>query len=122
MVQVSNTKKIDRVAMWTLAVSRVIIAAAALTAALVMMRAFGEIEAQREERDCRFDLTTETDKVDSDIAVKQAQIFEAVILRPPDVQGTRTEEMVRLGNELHSLIEARTIAYEQRANAVQRCS
>lgn len=75
---------------------------------------------QREERNCRFDLTTETDKVDSDIAAKQAEIFEAAILRPSP-EGQRSEELIRLGAELHTLLELRVEAYERRDDAVERC-
>jgi hypothetical protein len=85
-----------------------------------MGRLVGVVDAQKHERDCRFDLTTETDKADSDIVVQQARVFAAAILRPA-APGERTEEVVRLGQQLETLINDRDEAYERRAQAAKEC-
>lgn len=75
---------------------------------------------QRNERDCFFGLTTETDKIDSDIATKQAEIF-AVAIRSPSGDSGPSPELVRLGQQLEGLISDRDVAYAKREDAAARC-
>lgn len=105
---------------WSLTISRLFIGAAVLLTTLYLGRLTGTIDDQKDERNCRFDLTTETDRLDSDIAVTQARIFEAAILRP-NPGGGPTDEMRDLGRQLHDLISNRDEAYTRRAQASARC-
>lgn len=98
-----------------------VIALAFISLCVITGSALNELSEQRKERQCAFDLVTETDKIDSEIQAKQAQIFEAAILRPAPGDGT-TDELRRLGNELHTLLGDRTIAFDERANAEARCT
>jgi hypothetical protein len=113
-------QRFDRPIVWLGATARVLFACAALATLWVTGSAVREIGEQRKERVCLFELSTNTDKVDSDIAVKQAQIFEAAILRP-GAGDTTTTELQRLATELQVLIQDRTTAYKQRADAETRC-
>lgn len=108
----------DDVNNWTLIISRLLIGLAAIGAALVFRGLSTTIDNQQVDRECLFRLNTETDRVDSEIAVKQAQIFEAAILRP-GADGMSTPEVQQLGRELHILISDRKVAYEER-DAIER--
>lgn len=107
---------------WAILLSRLFIGAAILLTTLYLGDLIHTVNDQKTERNCLFELSTETDKIDSDIAVKQAQIFEAAILRPGSGGGTRTEELIMLGNQLHDLIKDRGPAYTRRAQSEARCN
>lgn len=105
----------------SLLISRFLFAGAAVVSMLALASLSTTVGDQKQERDCRFELTTETDRIDSDIMVKQAKIFEAAILRPnPDGRGS-TPEMERLADDLRVLIEDQSVAYERRDDAKSRC-
>jgi len=106
---------------WSLIISRVLFGGAVIIGSIVLLNLAATVDDQAAERRCAFALTTETDRVDSDIAVKQAQIFEAAILRP-STGDTTTPELNRLATELQVLIRDREVAYEERDSATERCA
>lgn len=111
----------ERIANWSLVISRVLFGLGAFVSMIALLDLVGTIHDQNQERVCFFDLTTETDRIDSEIAATQGRIFEAAVLRPSPTENGRTREIQDLANHLHDLLEDRTAAFVRRDNASERC-
>lgn len=106
---------------WSLTIARLFIGASVLLATIFLGRLVQTVEDQRDERACLFDVTTQTDRIEGDMLDKQAEIFEAAILRP-NPGGGSTPELQRLGHDLTVLRDRREKAYEKRDEATKECS
>lgn len=115
MAQISNGR-----IHWSLIVSRMLFGVSTIIAMLVLRNLTNTVHDQERERNCRFELTTETDRIDSEIQVKEAKIFEAAILRPAPSDGT-SAELRELANQLQVLIKDRQTAFDKRDAAAKEC-